>query len=246
MGAHQGLEQVGMYSHENEVEMSRRYRKDHDLMGFEAEDLLSPFDVLKEADIWQYRYPDDFDINQIGVRGVYLGNYIRWDSKTQHEKMIKMFDYKTSEFKKTFDTYDYVDCFNYMNIHDQLKLYKHGYSKVTDHATREIRFGRLDRKEGIKLVCYYERKMPIYLDLFCEWLNMDKTGLNFLLDQHKNKRYWERVDFFRWKFKGLSSLLKKEITKEIVSASGSKISFIQNASLLLDKNKKYITFGKGI
>ena len=35
-GAHQGLEQVGMYSHLNQVEMNRRYRKEHDLMGFEA------------------------------------------------------------------------------------------------------------------------------------------------------------------------------------------------------------------
>jgi len=31
-GAHQGLEQVGMFSHEHEVEMTRRYRKDHDLI----------------------------------------------------------------------------------------------------------------------------------------------------------------------------------------------------------------------
>ena len=38
-GAHQGLEQVGMFSHEHEVEMTRRYRKDHDLMGHEADDL---------------------------------------------------------------------------------------------------------------------------------------------------------------------------------------------------------------
>ena len=37
-GAHQGLEQVGMFSHLHEVEMTRRYRKDHDLMGFEADD----------------------------------------------------------------------------------------------------------------------------------------------------------------------------------------------------------------
>ena len=32
-GAHQGLEQVGMFSHLHEVEMTRRYRKEHDLMG---------------------------------------------------------------------------------------------------------------------------------------------------------------------------------------------------------------------
>ena len=83
-GAHQGLEQVGMFSHKHEVEMNRRYRKDHDLMGVEADDLLSVFDTLKEEDIWQYRYPDDHDINTVGVRGIYLGNYVRWDPKAQH------------------------------------------------------------------------------------------------------------------------------------------------------------------
>ena len=77
-GAHQGLEQVGMYSHYHEVEMTRRYRKDHDLMGFEAEDLASVFDNINEEDIFQYIYPDDFTINQIGIRGIYLGNYVRF------------------------------------------------------------------------------------------------------------------------------------------------------------------------
>ena len=43
-GAHQGLEQVGMFSHLNKVEMTRRYRKEHDLMGYEAEDLIDDID----------------------------------------------------------------------------------------------------------------------------------------------------------------------------------------------------------
>ena len=141
-GAHQGLEQVGMFSHEHEVEMTRRYRKDHDLMGHEADDLLSIFDTLKEEDIWQYRYPDDNDLNKIGVRGIYLGNYVRWDPKAQHEQMIRDYNYHTSSFPRTFDCYDFVDCFNYMNLHDEIKLIKHGFSKVTDHACREIRHGR--------------------------------------------------------------------------------------------------------
>jgi hypothetical protein len=138
-GAHQGVEQVGMFSHEHEVEMTRRYRKDHDLFGMEADDLLSVFDILKEEDVWQYRYPDDQQLNEVGVRGIYLGNYVRWDPKTQHEEMVRMYDYMGASFARTFDTYDFVDCFNYMDIHDILKLYKHGYSKVTDHACREIR-----------------------------------------------------------------------------------------------------------
>ncbi len=51
-GAHQGIEQVGMFSHTDNVEMTRRYRKDHDLMGYEADDLLSTFESISEEHIW--------------------------------------------------------------------------------------------------------------------------------------------------------------------------------------------------
>ena len=88
-GEHQGLQQVGMFSHLHEVEMSRRYRKDHDLMGFEPEDLIKEDDFLKEGDLHSYIYPDDSQIQRIGIRGIYLGNFIRWDPIAQHEKMIK-------------------------------------------------------------------------------------------------------------------------------------------------------------
>lgn len=94
-GAHQGIEQVGMHSYTSEVEMSRRYRKNHDLMGIEADDLLDNFDTLKESDIFQYRYPEDSLIEKIGVRGIYLNNYIRWDQKVQNELMISLYNYKT-------------------------------------------------------------------------------------------------------------------------------------------------------
>lgn len=33
-----------------------------------------------------FMYPDDKELEQVGVRGIYLNNYIRWDSKAQHEK----------------------------------------------------------------------------------------------------------------------------------------------------------------
>ena len=110
-GAHQGIEQVGMFSYHNEVEMNRRYRKEHDLMGFEAEDLISPNDLIQEKDIYNYIYPSDFKINSIGTRGIYLNNYFRW-TNPQQEYVIKKYNYKTANFNRTFDTYDFVDCYN--------------------------------------------------------------------------------------------------------------------------------------
>jgi len=243
-GAHQGLEQVGMFSHEHEVEMTRRYRKDHDLMGHEEDELLSIFDTLREEDVWQYRYPDDRDLSSIGVRGIYMGNYVRWDPKAQHEQMIREYDYRTSSFNRTFDCYDYVDCFNYMDLHDLLKLYKHGYSKVTDHATREIRFGRLSRNQGLALVRSYEQAPLKYKDQFCEWLGITPRSLQFMLDQHRNPLFWDQVEPGEWEFNGLSRQQAEPVVDDTITIGLPDI-FEVNDTLEYDRNSKYITVGKG-
>ena len=239
-GAHQGLEQVGMYSHLDNVEMSRRNRKDHDLLGFEADDLLSTFDSLSEEHIWQYRYPSDNTIDQIGVRGIYLGNYVRWDPKNQHETMIKDFNYESSIFSRTFETYDHVDCFNYMNIHDYIKYIKHGYSKVTDHANREIRHRRISREEGKKLVNYYESKDFKYLDIFLQWLGIEEQSFLFAINQFRNKNYWIEYEPQKWK-----KIEKDEKSVLNVDQENKKLNFIKNSSLERNLDSSYITIGKG-
>lgn len=243
-GAHQGLEQVGMFSHEQEVEMTRRYRKDHDLMGYEADDLLSIFDTLKEEDIWQYRYPDDSDIKAVGVRGIYLGNYVRWDPKTQHEKMIGEYGYRTAKFSRTFDCYDYVDCFNYMNIHDQLKLYKHGFSKVTDHACREIRYGRISREEGLALVLMHEQAPVEYSQLLLDWLGITTRSMQFLLDQHKSPKFWHQPEFGKWEFNGWS-IRQDERSLELSRKQVPPKIFEDTDKVEWNETAKYITIGKG-
>ncbi len=245
-GAHQGVEQVGMFSHEHEVEMTRRYRKEHDLLGYEADDLLSTFDTLKEQDIWQYRYPDDYDLASIGVRGVYLGNYVRWDPVAQHSQMVKDFGYKTSPLKRTFDQYDYVDCFNYMNLHDVLKLFKCGFSKVTDHASREIRHGRISRREGLALVRQYETLTPDYLSQLLEWLGVTQTSLEFVLNQHRNPRYWNETEHQVWTFNGwsMSQSPAPERTASLHLKTDMEFKSIKPFSV--NSQNRYIIIGKGV
>lgn len=239
-GAHQGLEQVGMFSHEHEVEMTRRHRHDHDLMGHEADELLSIFDTLREEDIWQYRYPDDHELNAVGVRGIYLGNYVRWDPKAQHEKMIREHGYMSARFARTFDCYDYVDCFNYMDLHDLLKLYKHGYSKVTDHASREIRHGRLTRDQGLALVRSHEQQGLRYLEQFCDWLGVTPQGLHFMLNLHRNPRFWTEVEHQKWHFNGWSA--QQDARAE---PPATDMTFEANQTLAYGGDSRYVTVGKG-
>lgn len=239
-GAHQGLEQVGMFSHEHEVTMTRRYRKDHDLMGHEPDDLLSIFDTLKEEDVWQYRYPDDRDLSRVGVTGIYLGNYVRWDPKAQHEQMIASYGYRTAKFSRTFDCYDFVDCFNYMNLHDQLKLYKHGYSKVTDHACREIRHGRLTRDQGVALVRRHQQAPVEHTGLFHEWLGITPRSMDFMMDRHRNPKYWTEETPGNWRF---ASPLESFDAKDEEPLGGAQ--FMANSLLDHRVPGRYIVVGKG-
>jgi N-acetyl sugar amidotransferase len=243
-GAHQGVEQVGMFSHEHEVQMTRRYRKDHDLMGYEADDLLSVFDTLKEEDVWQYRYPEDSEISRVGVTGIYLGNYVRWDPKSQHEQMIRDYGYQTTSFTRTFDCYDHVDCFNFMDLHDLLKLYKHGYSKVTDHACREIRHGRLAREEAIALVRQYEQQPARFSELLYKWLGITPLSMQFLMDVHRNQKFWKEIRPNEWEFNGNSADLSSSVGINCTEILG-RCHFKATESTSDMDYSRYITIGKG-
>ena len=239
-GAHQGLEQVGMFSHEHQVEMTRRYRKDHDLMATEAMDMIRLFDTLTIRELNQYLYPDDARLHKNGVRGIYLGNFVRWDPKAQHEKMIDQFDYRGADFPRTFDTYDHTDCYVYMGLHDLLKFYKHGSSKVTDHACREIRHGRLTRAEAVKLVRKHRMVEPPHMDLFSKWLGLTEQGLLFMLDQQRNPRYWTQNGDRDWSF------VNDPLAGESESDHVADIGFQSHEPLnYTEPEHRYIVVGKG-
>ena len=197
-GAHQGLEQVGQFSHTHGVEMTRRYRKDHDLFGIEPAEIVGPFDDLTAEDTLNYRYPAFSDIQAKGVRGIYLGNYMRWDPLAQHHQMVKEHGYTGRDLARTFDKYDHADCYAYSGVHDLLKYFKHGYGKVRDQACREIRHGRLTRKEAAAAVYYYENQSPADMELFARWLGVEQSTLKFVLNRHRNPLIWEEVTPNTW------------------------------------------------
>lgn len=232
-GAHQGLEQVGMFSHLQNVEMTRRYRKDHDLMGYEADDLLSIFDNLKEEDIWQYRYPEWESLISVGVRGIYLGNYMRWDPLSQHHQMVKKYGYESAKQVRTFDTYDHIDDWHYSDTHDWIKVHKHGYGKALDHACREIRFNRITREHGDLLSSFYKTKYPQYSDMLFDWLNIDQQAMEYILNPRQAIEEHEPMN--------------RVINQNTLNSAIEKVETLFQASSKLEYDKpiKPITIGKG-
>ncbi len=197
-GAHQGVDQVGMFSHLDEVEMSRWYRKNHDLIGVEPEDLVDAAEDLPERDLAAFFYPQDKHLSAVGVRGIYLNNYIRWDSKAQHERMIAEYGYETADLPRTFDRYNDVDCVHYTGLHDMVKYAKHGYGKVRDHACREIRLRRMTREQAQNLVATFETRESQDADSYYKWLGIRPEEFWEMINRHRNPRVWQQDMAGEW------------------------------------------------
>ena len=191
-GVHGWSEQTGMFSHLDEAEMTARCRKEHCLMGYDANSLIDASEGISEDDIKPWLYPEDHELEKIGVRGIYLSNYIRWDSKAQHELMIDLYGYETASQQRTFNSYEDVHCVHSAGLHDYLKFLQYGYGKVTDHACREIRLKRMSREQGASLVSKFSNIKPSDLDDFLNWIEMDSSEFWNIVDLWRDPRAWKK------------------------------------------------------
>jgi N-acetyl sugar amidotransferase len=242
-GAHQGMDQVGMFSHQDRVEMTRKYRHEHDLMGLEAEDLLGGFENLSSGEIAPFVYPDDAQIASVGVRGIYLNNYVFWNSRSQHEEMIRRYGYESKLQSRTFDSYSNSSCWNYSDLHDYLKFIKHGYGKVVDHSSREVRLGQMTRAEAFEVIEKYQHLKPQNQQKFFDWLGVTETAFEYLINQFRNKDFWKLTDELEWEYidpyqsqRRPMKAVKRTFTQYMETSKGDST----------DPDDEYIVLGKGV
>lgn len=176
-GGHQGMEQTGMFSHHDYVNMSQWYRSEHDLFGFTMDEIVSGSSLLRKEQMSHYTYPDNKKIIQSQVKGLYLNNYFLWDPLKQNNQMLE-YGYTPEYNASTFDYFDRSGSSVYFNVHDISRMKRTGYHKVRDHLCREIRHSRISKTEAIELESFYnsaERDPKPFL----KWLGFDEDGIKW-------------------------------------------------------------------
>jgi N-acetyl sugar amidotransferase len=197
-GVNGWLDQVGMFSHHDQVEMTKKVRKEHALRCLDAEDLIGKSINLSKKDLQAFTYPSDEQLEKSRVRGLYVGNYIFWDSKKQIELMIDKYGYETSQQERTYNSYESIYCWNNASVHDYVKFLKYGFGKVTDHASRDIRLKRMTRQSGIDLIKKYQSIKPKALGKFLEWLGMSEENFMDCINPFRDRLAWERKSSGEW------------------------------------------------
>lgn len=130
---------------------------------------------LSLSELQPYLFPSKEDIESVGIREIYLGSFIKWDIFKQIEVVKKLgFNLFPEKREGTYDGWENLDT-KFTVFHDYFKWLKFGFGRATDHASIEIRYGRMTRQEGLERVKQSEGKIPTkYLSEFLE-----EAGLTF-------------------------------------------------------------------
>ena len=188
---------AGMFSPDDYVEFSKRTRLEHDMRGYDWDDMVGEEEGITEGDMLWARYPSDEDIDRVGVRGIYIGNFFNWDPNEHAEKMREEhgFEYAEQPFERTYRQMSNLDDMHENGIHDYMKFVKFGYGRASDHASKDIRTGYMSREEGIEMVRRYDHVKPRRdLERWLDYVGMSEDEFDEIADSFRDRRVWRRED----------------------------------------------------
>lgn len=201
-GVNGWMDQVGMFSHHDRVEMTKKVRKEHAMRGVDADELIGTSEKITHKDLQAFTYPSDSQLESSRVRGLYIGNYVFWDSQRQIENVIDKYGYETHVQERTYNTYESIHCFNNASVHDYIKYLKFGYAKVSDHVARDIRLKRLTKAQGLELISEYLPVKPKALQQFLDWVGLSESEFLACIDPFRDSKAWEKMPDGDWKCTG--------------------------------------------
>jgi N-acetyl sugar amidotransferase len=166
------------------------------LLGLRVSDLIGA-EGLSRKDLIPYFYPEDEELAQVGVTGLFLGHYVPWDGLA-NVLVAQAYGFATSPLPTLGSMANYENLDNHqVAIHEYFKYLKFGFGRATDHVCMHIRRGRMTREMGLSIVKRLDGKFPVeYLGKSLEdtLRPLDMTVDEFvkICDKFTNKKIFKR------------------------------------------------------
>jgi len=160
------------------------------LLGLRISDLTDSYGLTKR-ELIPYQYPSDKELEKIGVTGLFLGHYFKWDGLNNYI-LAQAHGFNSLGRVIEGSVVDYENLDNYQTgIHDYFKFLKFGYSRATDIASVLIRRGRISRTQGLEMVKMHDGKYPWHylgkpLQEIIKPLGIDLEQFNKICDRFTN------------------------------------------------------------
>jgi len=193
---------AGMFSPDDLVEYNKRTVMEHDLRGFSWQDMVSAEYGIDAGDLAWLRFPSDEEIGSVGVRGIYIGNFFKWNANEHASRMRERygFEFARHPFERTYRTMSNLDDMHENGVHDYLKFIKFGYGRASDHASKDIRSGSLTREQGVEMVRKYDHVKPRRdLARWLDYVGISEEEFDRTADTFRDRRVWWTQDGQWWK-----------------------------------------------
>lgn len=162
------------------------------LLGNRASDMIG-VEGITERDLSLYMYPNDDDIHRVGVTGLFLGYYFKWDLR-EVLKHSKAHGFSTSirPVETTYENFENLDCYS-NHVHDYMKYLKYGFGRATDNACLDVRLGYITRPEAVRLVNKYDGIPPrLAIEKYLKYTRFTPEEFNHICDSFTNKKIFVR------------------------------------------------------
>ncbi len=195
-GEHGRTDVGGMFSHNDFIEFTYRDRLEHACRGFEWNDMIKfgekYGESLTEKEMYAWIYPSDEEIDRVGVRGIFISNYVKWEAN-EHLKLVKEkygFLESEVEFERTYRRMSNLDDMHENGLHDYLKFIKFGYGRTSDHASKDIRANLMSRESGVQEVMKRDHIKSNDLIRWLNYVGWDEKKFDEVCDQFRDPRTW--------------------------------------------------------
>lgn len=190
-GEHGYADLCGQFSMNDFVEWSYRNRLEHFGRGYEWNYMVG-FEAIKAGDMVPYQYPSDKEIYDLGLRGIYLSNFVPWDGNENGRLAHELYGFELGEkpFERTYRRASNLDDMHENGAHDYLKYVKFGYGRCTDHTSKDIRSGVMTRDEGIRLVRHHDPVKPNDIQRWLKYVDMTEEDFDAIADTFRDSRVW--------------------------------------------------------
>jgi N-acetyl sugar amidotransferase len=191
----------GMHSPDDYVEFSAKSRLEHSMRGYDWYDMIDEKEKIEAKDLLWARYPSDDEIEAVGVRGIYIGNFFKWDPNWHAPKMRSEYGFQLARqpFERTYRMFSNLDDMHENGVHDYLKYIKFGYGRASDHSSKDIRTGYMTREEGVEMVRKYDHVKPRRdLERWLKYVDMTEEEFDRVADTFRDPRVWRKDRNGNW------------------------------------------------
>ena len=189
-GENPQMEYGGPASKRENNYLDRNWLEQFQMLGYRISDVVH--DGIDLNDIRTFIYPTDEELRRVGVTGLFLGYYVKWDSLEHSEQLIKVGWNKNPDgpIEGAYNEYENLDCKWIGGLHDYMKFIKYGYGRATDQLCIEIRARHMTREKAIEeYKKTNEGKLPWkYVPDFMDYLKITKDEFLSNLDRFTNRK----------------------------------------------------------